>query len=94
MSEEFDETTSEHIVTYGDGYEFAIDGDGIMWIKLGEDAEWERPCLKDCYTQLKLKDKEMAVDFLSLVCLLQDDVATYRKAMGYLKYYSGFYSGL
>ena len=69
---------------FKDGFECAIDEDGIIWIKQKSDKYFDRPCMKYCFTEIKIRDENIAKYVLKTSCEIQDNEIITKRAEGYL----------
>lgn len=68
--------------TFCNGFSCAVDKDGIIWIHhIG--TEWERPCMKACYEDIKANGLDIAKNVLALSCEIQGDSAVTERASKY-----------
>ena len=68
-----------------DKFECAMDYDGIIWIKTKSDKYFDRPCMRYCYTEIKIRDPKIADFILDESCKYQDDEAITQRAKLYNK---------
>jgi len=68
---------------FKDGFECAIDGDGIIWIKQKTDKYFDRPCMKYCFTEIKMRDENIAKIVLEKSCEIQDNETITKRAENY-----------
>jgi len=68
---------------FEDGFECAIDSDGIIWIKHNYDNYFSRPCMRYCYTEIKMRDENIAKSILEQSCEIQNDEIITERAKNY-----------
>lgn len=69
---------------FGDGFECAIDPDGIIWIKHKNEKYFDRPCMKYCFDSIKQRSQDVAKFVLKKSCEIQDNEIITGRAIGYL----------
>ena len=72
---------------FDNGFECAVDKDGIIWYKRSPNAQFESPCMKACYYTIEYQNHRVAKYVLSLACEIQDDECITARASGYKDYY-------
>lgn len=70
---------------FKDGFECAVDNDGIIWIKQNNEQFFDRPCMRYCFTEIKIRNKDIAKFILEKSCEIQDNKIITKRARGYLQ---------
>ena len=67
---------------FDDGFECALDHDGIIWIKY-KNEKFQRPCMKLCFDTIKQRNIFVANYILKESCQIQDNDAITERAENY-----------
>jgi len=62
-----------HYFKLKDNFQCAIDHDGIIWIKQKNEKYFDRPCMRYCYTEIRMRDQKIADFILDKSCDIQND---------------------